>query len=107
MVWSIYKDTSSNNVDEWQPNYSAWYYDYDVDTNFSPNRVRFLHDGEHEVWYEFNHKPYSTIVNVVNGMFDIHAEYNILNLIKESGYWGVYIEMFYKKNGKLYVGMGS
>ena len=40
-------------------------------------------------------------------MFEEGTEERILNLIKESGYWGVYIEMFYKKNGKLYVGMGS
>jgi len=107
MVWSIYKDTSSNNADEWQPNYSAWYYDYDVETNFSPNRVRFLHDGQHEVNYMFNHKQYTTTVNVVNGMFEDGTEQRILDLIKQSGYWGIYIEMFTKKNGKLFVEMGS
>lgn len=107
MVWSIFKDTSSDNADEWQPNYAAWYYDHDIDTSFPPNRIKFLHDGLHEVNYKYGVETFTNIIQVANGMFEVDTEDRILMMVDKAGYWGKYIEMFYKKNGKIFVAIGS
>ena len=108
MAWSIFKDSSSSNADEWLPNYAAWYYDYDVDTNFAPNRIKFLHDGPVEIFYKWSGREFSKVVEVKDGKWDRDTiEQDMLDLVKQTGYWGVFVEMFTKEKGKIYVGIGS
>lgn len=108
MTWSIFKDTSSSNVDDWVPNYIAWYTDYDIETNHEPNRVRFLSDGPVNLYYKWNGREVSTIINVIDEKFDRNTiDKDIMNLVKHTGYWGMYVEGFYKHKNKLYVSIGS
>lgn len=102
MVWSIYKD-SSINVDAWEPCYTAWFTDYDMDTNHAPLRVKFLHAGEHDVWYDGNK---TTIAVDKNGLWESNAEKLILKMTHKT-YHGDFVEGFYKRDGKIHVSIGS
>lgn len=101
MVWSIYKD-SSKDYNDWERNYAAFYVDYDMDTNHFPNRIKFLHDGFVEVHFDHN----SVTLEVINGQWAFGTERKILDMTEKS-YWGVYIEGFEKRDGKIRVIMGS
>ena len=103
MTWSIYKDiTKADN--EMVPCYSAYFIDQDMDTNHFPNRVKFMHDGEVDVYYDSDGDVVTCTVE--NGQWAADTEQKILRMVSES-YWGTFIEGFYKKNGKIYVTMGS
>ena len=101
MTWSIYKDTSHPS-DDMIECYTAWFIDQDMDTNHFPNKIKFMHDGEVDVYY------YNEVVTctVENGQWAADTEQKILRMVSDS-YWGTFIEGFYKKNGKIYVSMGS
>lgn len=107
MVWSIYKDTSSSYVEDWQENYAAWYYDYDKETSFEPNRVKFLHDGSYLIFFEHDKGELSTVVDVIDGKFTDSTHDAIMDMVKKAGYWGDFIEGFVKRGGKFRVIMGS
>jgi len=108
MTWSIFKDSSSSNVDDWVPNYIAWYIDYDMETNHEPNRVRFLLDGPVNLYFKWNGKESSIIINIIDGMFNKDSiDIDIMYIVRQTGYWGSYVEGFYKHNNKLYVSIGS
>jgi len=102
MVWSIYKDTSGD-YDDWQEMDAAIF--FDMDCKGSPhNQVRMMHDGIHEVWYD----GFSTTVEVKDGKFNIpQAKVSIGEIVEKAGYWGNFIERFYRRNGKFEVSMGS
>lgn len=102
MVWSIYKD-SSLDYDAWEPMDSAIF--FDMDTNASPfNRVKCMPDGMHEVFYD----GHSCMVEVKDGKFDIiQASLAIGDIVEKAGYWGNFIERFYRRNGKFEVSIGS
>jgi len=102
MTWSIFKDITNIVQDEMVPCYSAYFIDQDMETNHSPNRVKFLHDGEVNVHYD----DQVITCTVKKGMWTKDTEDKILEIVSYS-YWGVYIEGFYRKNGKIYVTMGS
>lgn len=102
MVWSIYKNTEGRAVKDWEECHVAWYVDYDMDTNHFPNRVRFLHDGFHEVYFDGN----SITCKVVDGRWAPETHRDILNMVEKS-YWGMYIEGFELRRGKLVVLVGS
>ena len=102
MTWSIYKDTEGP-VEQWEENYAAMYIDYDVDTNHFPNKIKFLRDGMHHIWFGNQW----TAVRVVNGQFAPTAHDQLLAIIAKDGYWGTFIEGFSKENGKLVVVVGS
>ena len=102
MTWSIYKDTSSNSVDDWQSCYTAWFVDYDVDTNHFPNKIKFLHDGEVDVYYGTDF----VTCRVESGQWAPLTERKILDMVSKT-YWGTFIEGFSKKNGRIEVSMGS
>jgi hypothetical protein len=107
MVWSIYKDTSSSHVEDWQENYAAWYYDYDMETDFPPNRVKFLHDGTHLIFFKHDKGEFSTAVDVIDGKFTESTYDSIMQMVEESGYWGDFVEGFVKRDHKIRVIMGS
>jgi hypothetical protein len=98
MTWSIYKD----NTVPFVPCYTAWYVDYDIDTNHFPNKIKFMHDGEVDVYFE----RVVVTCTVENGQWAADTERKILRTVSKT-YWGTFIEGFYKKNGKIYVTMGS
>lgn len=101
MVWSIYKD-SSKDYNDWERNYAAFYVDDDMVTNHFPNRIKFLHDGIHTVHFDHNFVE----LEVINGQWAAGSESKILNMTEKT-YWGPYVEGFEKREGKLYVIMGS
>lgn len=103
MTWSLFKDTGRP-FEEWEKNMVAWFIDEDASTTYMPNKIRFLHDGEHDVY--FQGPEISTKVRVVNGEWEEDAELKILALTR-AYYHGEYIEMFYRRHGKIYVVMGS
>lgn len=108
--WSIFKDSSSKDPNKWIPNYIAWYYNYnDKDEDvIRPDRVEFLLDGPVEITFEWNGKSSSVVTEIINGHFDNSVICNQLEkIIKHTGYWGTFIEGFYKKNDKLRVMVGS
>lgn len=108
MTWSIFKSTKSSNPNDWVPNYIAWCWDTDIDTNFEPNRVHFMSDGPREVFFKWNGQEASTYIRIKNGMFDIDTiDQDIMRIVRKTGYWGSYVEGFFKKDDKLYVGIGS
>lgn len=108
MVWSVYKNSVEPDVTKWVENYSAWYYDYDIETNSPPNRVKFMVDGIHQIHYEFNGKLHKIDVEIKDGCFDKETiDEQINKMVSNAGYWGPYVELFYKQNGKLFVAMGS
>ena len=102
MTWSIYKDTSGKGVGQWEPCHVAWFVDYDVETNHTPNQIKFLHDGYHHVWFD---KDWITC-KVVDGRWAPETHRDILDMVFKT-YHGEFVEGFYKKNGKLFVTMGS
>ena len=102
MIWSIYKDTSGE-YETWQENDCAIFFDMDIDAS-PENRVKVMHDGLHEVFYG-NH---SCMVEVSGGKFNIEqAKVAIGGAVDKDGYWGQFIERFYRRNGKFQVSMGS
>ena len=102
MNWSIFKD-SSIDYDKWEENDAAFYFDYDIQAS-PENRLKFLADGIHEVFYE----KYSTFLEVKDGKFNIeNAKPAIQNIVEQAEYWGTFIEGFRKKEGKIYVCIGS
>lgn len=103
MTWSLFKDTGRP-FEEWEKNMVAWFIDEDASTTYMPNKIRFLHDGEHDVY--FQGPEISTKVRVVGGEWEEDAELKILALTR-AYYHGEYIEMFYRRHGKIYVVMGS
>jgi hypothetical protein len=104
MTWSIFKDITNIVQDEMVPCYTAWFIDQDMETNHSPNRVKFLHDGEVDVYYDSD--GLRVTCTVENGQWAADTERKILKMVSET-YWGTFIEGFYRKNGKIYVTMGS
>lgn len=101
MAWSIYKDTSGD-VKDWQECHVAWFVDYDVDTNHEPNRIKFLHDGYVNVYFE----GAFVVCKVERGEWARDTERLILGLVSQT-YWGIYVEGFCKRNGRIEVIMGS
>jgi len=103
MTWSIYKD-SSRDVSDWECCYVAWYTDYTVDTNHAPNRVKFLHDGYVDVYFDGNY----VTCKVEGGHWARDTEQKILAMVSET-YWGTFVEGFFKNkdNGRIEVIMGS
>ena len=103
MTWSIYKD-SSRDVSDWECCYVAWYTDYTVDTNYAPNRIKFLHDGYIDVYFG---KDYVTC-KVEGGQWTRDTEQKILGMVSKS-YWAEFVEGFLKNkdNGRIEVIMGS
>lgn len=103
MTWSIYKD-SSRDFSEWECCYVAWYTDYTVDTNHAPNRVKFLHDGYVDVYFDGNY----VTCKVEGGHWARDTEQKILAMVSET-YWGTFVEGFYKnkESGRIEVIMGS
>ena len=103
MTWSIYKD-SSRDVSDWECCYVAWYTDYTVDTNHAPNRVKFLHDGYVDVYFDGNF----VTCKVEGGHWARDTEQKILAMVSET-YWGTFVEGFFKNkdNGRIEVIMGS
>ena len=102
MCWSIYKDTSGD-FDNWAECDSAHFFDQDI--NASPeNRLKFFADGLHEIHYGNQ----VALVQVTDGKFDIEqAKQAIGEAVEADGYWGCYIERFYRRNGKFEVAIGS
>lgn len=107
MVWSIYKDTSSSHVDDWQENYVAWYIDEDMDTISYRNRIKFLHDGTYLVYFKHDKGEFSTAVDVIDGKFTSDTYDSIMQMVEAAGYWGDFIEGFVKRDHKIRVIMGS
>lgn len=107
MTWSLYKDTGRP-FEEWEKNMVAWFIDEDASTTYMPNKIKFLHDGEHEVYMSgaAGECKFPTKVRVVNGEWEEDAELKILAMTR-AYYHGEYIEMFYRRHGKIYVVMGS
>jgi len=103
MTWSLYKDTNRP-YEQWEKNMVAWFIDEDASTTYMPNKIKFLHDGEHDV--HFDGAKFPARVRVVNGNWEEDAELKILAMTR-AYYHGEYIEMFYKRDGKIYVTMGS
>lgn len=101
MAWSIFKD-SSRDYKDWEINTAAWFVDNDVDTNYFPNKIKFLHDGYVDV--HFNND--SVTCKVVGGHWDTDTEAKLLAMVAKS-YWGTYVEGFYRENGNINVIMGS
>ena len=102
MTWSMYKD-SSLPCEQWEENRCALFIDKDSDTPYFPNKIKMLSDGMHSVF--FNGQQCS--VEVKNGMFTDDAENSIFNAVEADGYWGTFIEGFFRKNGKIHVTIGS
>ena len=102
MVWSIYKDTSGA-YDSWVECDSAYFFDKDI-VSSPENQVKFFEDGVHTVWFGNQ----SALVEVTNGKFNIaKAKETIGEAVELDGYWGQYIERFYRRNGKFEVAIGS
>lgn len=103
MTWSLYKDTGRD-YKEWEPNYAAWFVCEDTNTSMITNKIKFLHDGPHEIYFQGAKFPVE--ISVVNGQWEAQAEEKILAMTF-AYYHGTFIEGFYRKDGKLYVIMGS
>jgi hypothetical protein len=75
-----------------------------VDTNHFPNRIKFLHDGFVDVY--FNNK--FVTCKVEGGQWARDTEQKILEMVSKT-YWGSFVEGFYKNrdNGRIEVIMGS
>ena len=102
MNWAIFKD-SSIDFHQWEENDAAFYFDYDIPA-LAEYRLKFLSDGMHEVFFEDK----STFLEVKDGKFNIeNAKPAIQNFVEQAGYWGTFIEGFRKKEGKIYVSIGS
>lgn len=104
MQWSIYKN-SSLDYSEWQECHVAWFVDEDLENASPINCVKFFHDGFYPIYFG----KYWTQVEVKDGKFvDIeNLKANIGKIVAQDGYWGTYIERFYKKDGKINVVIGS
>ena len=102
MTWSIYKDTSSNSVDDWQECYTAWFVDYDVDTNHFRNQIKFLHDGNVDVYYGTDF----VTCRVGGGQWASDTEQKILDMVSKT-YGGVFVEGFARRQGMIKVSVGS
>ena len=101
MTWSIFKD-STRPYKEWEPCYTAWFIDEDMDTNYFPNKIKFLHDGYVDVYFEGNY----VTCKVVGGEWARETERQILGMVSLT-YHGTFIERFYRAGGKIHVVMGS
>ena len=101
MVWSIYKNTERA-YDTWEENHIAWYVDYDMKTNHYPNRVKFLHDGFVDVWFDEDH----ITCKVVDGRWAPETHQDILEMVRKS-YWGDFVEGFRLTKNRICVIMGS
>lgn len=101
MAWSIYKDTAGD-VANWQECHTAWFVDHDVDTNYFPNKIKFLHDGEVDVYYGTDY----VTCKVEGGQWASDTERKILDMVSKT-YWGVYVEGFARRQGTIEVIMGS
>lgn len=99
MVWSIFKD-SSLPYEKWEECHVAWY--KDVDAKNSCDHIRFLHDGYHEVYFDEN----MITCRVVDGRWAPETHRDILDMVEKT-YWGLYVEGFERRNGKMHVLMGS
>ena len=44
---------------------------------------------------------------MVDGKFDSNTNDKIAEIVKKAKYWGEFIEGFYKRNGKIFVTVGS
>lgn len=103
MFWSIYKDTASNDINDWEECDVAFFFDMDIDAS-PENRVKFMHDGNHVVY--FGKTP--CVLTVVNGKFDITAAKKAIGeAVRTEGYHGQFIERFYRRDGKFEVAIGS
>jgi hypothetical protein len=101
MTWSIYKNTERD-VKDWEPCYAAFYIDHDMETNHYPNRIKFLHDGYVDVYFDGDF----VTCKVTDGRWDSQTERQIIGLVSKT-YWGDFVEGFYKRDGKIHVVMGS
>jgi hypothetical protein len=101
MAWSIYKD-SSRSYKDWECCYTAWYVDHDVDTNHFPNKIKFMHDGYVDVYFDGNH----VTCKVEGGEWGRETERQIVGMVSRT-YHGEFIEGFEKRDGKINVIMGS
>lgn len=102
MTWSIYKDTTGRSVRDWEECHTAWFVDQDIITNHYPNRIKFLHDGYHEVYFDSN----MITCRVVDGRWAPETHRDILEMVGKT-YWGEFIEGFERRDGKLHVLIGS
>lgn len=102
-MWSIYKD-SSRAFEQWEENHVAWYVDEDSKSSNTFSKVKFMHDGPIQV--HFILPSISTSIEVKDGKFEVDVENKILDMTKKH-YHGQFIEGFYKKDGLMYVIMGS
>ena len=102
MVWSIYKDTAGRTVEGWEECHVAWFVDYDTGTNHFPNQIKFLHDGYVDVHFDSN----KITCKIVDGRWAPETHRDILEMVGKT-YWGEFVEGFYKKDGKMFVTMGS
>lgn len=101
MAWSIYKN-SSYSFNEWERCYTAWFVDYDMDTKHFPNKVKFLHDGWYDVYFD---NDYVTC-KVTNGEWDRDVHDKIITMVHRT-YHGDFIEGFEKRDGRINVLIGS
>jgi hypothetical protein len=101
MAWSIYKD-SSRSYKDWERCYTAWYVDHDVDTNHFPNKIKFLHDGYVDVYFDED----CITCKVTGGEWDRDTHDKIFQMVART-YHGVFIEGFEKRAGRINVIMGS
>ena len=102
MVWSIYKDTSGD-FNKWEKCDAAFFFDMDIVAS-AENRVKFFEDGVHQIWFGNQ----SALVEVINGKFNIDKAMEAIGeAVEIDGYWGTYIERFYRRNGKFEVAIGS
>jgi len=103
MTWSIYKD-SSLPIEQWEESHCAWFIDKDMLTNHYPNRIKFFSDGQHTI----NFDGHSCTIEVKDSLFvQPSTQKEILKMVWKAGYWGDYIEGFYRVSGKYYVIIGS
>lgn len=104
MIWSIFKN-SSLPYERWEECHVAWFVDEDLENASPMNCVKFLHDGFYPIYYGDNWIQ----AQVKDGKFvDIEAlKADIGKIVEMAGYWGQYIERFYKKDGKINVIIGS
>lgn len=101
MTWSIFKD-STRPYKEWECCYTAWFVDEDIETNHYPNKIKFLHDGYVDVYFNGD----VVTCKVEGGEWVRETERQILDLVSRT-YHGTFIEGFYRTAGKINVIMGS